>query len=225
MNMECKGIKYRSLLKYCFIGIFISSIIIAISGTIGGYFYTDDWNGPKATAGVDITLMGEIYVKDDIDTSVSANDLLKFLIGVPLSSLIMAIFIWLLFLIGQSIYSYFYTMKLTLTDRGLSLFSSIKYCTIGFFWSLVPLSIITSLIYSRVAPEPSTIKFNGEPIGAIGETIILAIACFPMGAIYGTLFFLGSAIYSLYKPLILELKLITKDRDTPSISGNSEWQY
>jgi len=222
--MECQGIKYRSLLKYCFIGIFISSIIIAITGTIGGYFYTDNWNGPKGTAEVDITLMGETYVKDDIDTSLSVNDLLKFLIGAPLSSLVMAIFIWLLFLIGQSIYSYFYTMKLTLTDRGLSLFSSIKYCIIGFFWSLVPLSVITSLIYSRVETEPSSFKINGEPIGAITETIIIAIACLPTGVLYGLLFFLGSTVFSFYKPLKLELKLINKDSDSPSISGSGRWQ-
>jgi len=205
MKIECKGIHYSSLFKYCFISIFIFSILVALIGYVGGLIYPENWFGPKGISQFSLSIIGKETIEGQVDTANSLKDLIIFLVIIPISATLSSIALWVLFLIGQFIYTYFYTYTLTMSNKGLSFLSSIKYSTLGLLWSLIPMSILFAFIDKFNNITPTAMKINGEPMGIVTEIIALTLFSILGGVVLGILMYIGQNLFSIYKPLNLEV--------------------
>ena len=192
-------------------------ILIAAIGTIGGFLSQEEWNGPKGVSTTEVTVNDEKVIQEEIDTANGIGDLLEFLFITPFMAVIAAGMIWLMILVGQWIYSLFKPIKLVITEKGLSFFSSIKVSMIGIFFPWIFLSILgTSAEVVKVGGVES-FNLNGEPIG-ITLGITLTLIFIPLlsamaGAILGFMLFLGQWLFTLVKPL--NLSPIPYHKDQP----------
>jgi hypothetical protein len=204
-----KGLEPGSLFKFCFIGLFFFSIAIAIAGTIGGALFSDSWNGPQGVHEITSTVNNEIITNEKVETSSGISSLFSFALVVPITTAISAGMIWFFLLIGQYVYSMFKPITLIINEKGLSLTSSFKLCVIGWCCSVVPLSLLSTIVGIIETGNLESFKISGEPMTPV-LAIILSLIFIPLinvicASILGISIFLGQRLFSFIKPLDLKV--------------------
>jgi len=178
-----------------------------VIGTVGGFIFPDEWNGPKGIAESELTVNDEIVVEENVDTSEGISDLVTFLLILPITSAMSAAMIWFFILIGQFLYSLLKPIRLNMTDKGLALGSSIRLCIVGMCFSMVPLSLISTIVGIIEAGALESFNINDEPMGP-GLAITLSLIFIPLlsvvtGAFLGVVLYIGQRVFTLVKPLQL----------------------
>jgi hypothetical protein len=194
MNINIKGLSFKSIYKISFIGILVFGMLGGFAGFLSGI---SNEGGNFNVAGIINYKMGT-GPQGDINTKNGLVDFAIFIVGWPIATLFTAAFVSIFTFIGQVIYTKFKPLEITFTNKGLDAGSTFKLYVIGWLCSWTPLAIFLPIYYSL--QDNSSISIGS----VLGNLIAMPFLSIIMGSIISIAVFVGHRLFTLIKPINLE---------------------